>query len=385
MIPATHTTANSDHSAAPMHAGEDRTPALSEKHRNIPSLDGLRALSILSVIFAHTNWFLPRFLTGSSLFQFTIGNSRSGVTVFFVISGFLITNLLLKEFDKTGKIALGRFYFRRSMRIFPAFYLYLLVVGVLMLLHRLPAMNLRSFLAAATYTWCYYPQAQGYFLQHSWSLSIEEQFYLFWPALLLLLHSRNLIVRASVALIVLMPALRVLLYFLAPGLRGYEYYLIYGWLDTMMVGCLLALLNRVGWFRQLKGRFLNWATALAMGAFAFYLNPMLVAVLPKPYSGLYALLLYPFLTAACIAGVLLFVVEHPGSIAGRFLNLAWLRWIGVLSYSLYLWQQLFVSQHLHVLPYGYLFLLLASLSSFWLVEQPFLRLRTWIERRRVIA
>ncbi|MBB5331665.1 acyltransferase family protein [Tunturiibacter gelidoferens] len=372
-------------SASPMHAGEVRHPAPTEKHRDIPSLDGLRALSILSVVLSHSNWFLPPVLAHSNLFHLTIANSRNGVTTFFVISGFLITNLLLREFKKTGGIALGRFYFRRSMRIFPAFYLFLLVVGLLMWRHLLPRINPKSFLASATYTWCYYPQATGYFLQHSWSLSIEEQFYLLWPALVLLLHGRKLLIRASVALVVLMPLLRVLSYFLFPSLRGYDYYLIYGWLDTMMVGCLLALLNCQDGFGRWKARFLNWRTALGMAVVAFYLNPALLAALPKPYVGLYALLLYPFVTAVCIAGVLLFVVEYPKSLGGRFLNLAWLRWIGVLSYSLYLWQQIFVSEHLHLMPFGYVFLLLASLGSYWLVEQPFLRLRTRIERRRVAA
>jgi peptidoglycan/LPS O-acetylase OafA/YrhL len=372
-------------SPVPPHAGEDLHPAHTEKHRDIPSLDGLRALSILSVVLSHSNWYLPSILASSILFHETIANSRNGVTVFFIISGYLITNLLLREFDKTGGIALGRFYFRRSMRIFPAFYLLLLVIGVLTWRRVLPPLDLKSFLASATYTWCYYPQAAGYFVQHSWSLSIEEQFYLFWPALLVLLQGRRLVIRASGVIIVLMPPVRVLSYFLFPSLRGLEYYLIYGWLDTMMVGCLLALLNRQEPFRRLKARFLNWQTALGMAVVAFYLNPALVAALPKPWTGLYALALYPFVAAVCIAGVLLFVVEHPHSLGGRFLNLTWLRWIGVMSYSLYLWQQLFLSEHLHLLPYGYVFLLLASLSSYWLVEQPFLRLRTKFERRRIAA
>jgi peptidoglycan/LPS O-acetylase OafA/YrhL len=364
-----------------MHAGEDASSAPPEKHRDIPSLDGLRALSILTVILAHSWWFIPPMLRNSSLYRFTIGNSRSGVTVFFIISGFLITNLLLREVDKTGRISLSRFYFRRSMRIFPAFYLYFMVIGILLAMHLLPPMDGKSLLASATYTWCYYPQAAGYFLQHSWSLSIEEQFYLFWPALLLLLHSRALIVRGSWALILLMPVIRLFCYFRFPSLRGYEYYLIYGWLDTMMVGCLLALLNRTDRFHQWKTRFLGWQTATGMVVVAFYLNPFLVATLPKPYTGFYALVIYPFTTAACIGGALLYVVEHPRSLVGRFLNLNWLRRIGVLSYGLYLWQQIFLSEHFHILPYGYLFLLLAALASFWLVEQPFLRLRTLIERR----
>ena len=248
--------------------------------------------------------------------------------MFFVISGFLITNLLLRELNKTGTISLGQFYFRRSMRIFPAFYFYLAVIGVLLWRHILPSMSPKSFIAAATYTWCYYPQASGKFLQHSWSLSIEEQFYLFWPVLLLLFHRRRHIVQVSVALIALMPFLRLAFYFRYPALRGLDYYLIYGWLDTMLVGCLLALLNPNQTFLRWKDRILTSRVALVMALVAFYINPVLIDMLPKPYGGFYSEVIAPFTTALCIAGVLLFVVEHPGSLAGRILNLPWIRRIG---------------------------------------------------------
>lgn len=364
-----------------MHTGEGPSPAPAEKHRDIPSLDGLRALSIATVILGHSKWFLPQFLVSSSLYRFTIGNSRSGVTVFFVISGYLITNLLLRELDKTGRISLSQFYFRRSMRIFPAFYFYLAVIGVLLWRHILPPMNAKSFIAAATYTWCYYPHASGTFLQHSWSLSIEEQFYLFWPVLLLFLHGRGSLVKVSVALIALMPVLRLAFYFRYPELRGLDYYLIYGWLDTMMVGCLLALLSPDQTFLKWKKRILTSRVALAMALVAFYINPVMIEMLPKPYGGFYSEVIAPFTTAACIAGVLLFVVEHPSSLAGRILNFPWIRRIGMLSYSLYLWQQLFVLSELHLLPYGYIFLVIASVTSFVLVEQPLLKLRTKLTRR----
>jgi len=348
--------------------------------RSIPSLDGLRALSVLTVILAHSSWYIPEVVRENSLYRFGLGNSRSGVTVFFVISGFLITNLLLRELDKTGNISLRHFYFRRSMRIFPAFYLYLLMIAGLWICHAIPQ-DPRSFVAALTYTWCYYPQAQGYFLQHSWSLSIEEQFYLFWPALMVALYGKNKIIRATVLLILLMPLVRLFFYFRYPSLRGYEYYLIYGWLDTMMVGCLLALINRRSYFVRWKGRYMNAWTASAMAAVAFYLNPAFNALLPKPYSGFYALVIYPVTTAICITGTLLYLVEHSETMVGRLLNLGWLRQIGILSYSLYLWQQILMAEHLHLLPYGYLYLLVAAALSFWLVEKPFLQLRAWIEAR----
>lgn len=346
--------------------------------RSIPSLDGLRALSVLTVVLAHSSWYIPEVVRDNGFYRFGIGNSRSGVTVFFVISGFLITNLLLRELDKTGGISLKHFYLRRSMRIFPAFYLYLLIIAGLWIFHVMPQ-DPRSFIAALTYTWCYYPQAQGYLLQHSWSLSIEEQFYLFWPALLVVLHAKDQIIRATVVLILVMPLVRLFFYFHYPSLRGYEYYLIYGWFDTMMVGCLLALINRRSYFVQWKRRYVNAWTASAMAAVAFYLNPAVNALLPKPYSGFYALVIYPVTTAVCISGTLLYVVENSETMVGRLLNLGWLRQIGILSYSLYLWQQILMSEHLHLLPYGYLYLLVAAALSFWLVEKPFLRLRAWIE------
>jgi peptidoglycan/LPS O-acetylase OafA/YrhL len=366
-----------------MHAGEDSHPAPSEKHRNIPSLDGLRAVSIVSVILAHSAWFLPPAISNSIGFQTAIGNGRNGVAVFFIISGFLITNLLLRELDKTGGISLRRFYFRRSMRIFPAFYLYLLVVGLLLLRHILPPMNLKSFLAAATYTWCYYPGAQGFFVTHTWSLSIEEQFYLFWPALLVVLHRRGWMISGCLAFIVGVPLVRAALYFLAPSLRGHEYYMIHGWLDVMMVGCLLALLNHGSVaFQQWKRRYLNGFTATLLAVMAFLAGPYLLLRLPKPWSGIYWLLVHPSATALCIAGVLMYLVDRPQSPAGRFMNYAPVRQLGVISYSLYLWQQLFLSEHLHLLPWGWLLLLGVSAASFWLIEQPFLRLRTWFESRR---
>ena len=95
-----------------------------ERHvqpRNIPSLDGLRAICILSVLFAHSAWLLPARISASSPFRYIVGNGMHGVAVFFVISGYLITTLLLRELDTYSEVSLRRFYFRRSLRIFPPF------------------------------------------------------------------------------------------------------------------------------------------------------------------------------------------------------------------------------------------------------------------------
>ncbi len=126
---------------------------INDKTRNIPSLDGMRAISILLVIVAHTSQNFARWIripVGSYLLF-----AHTGVSVFFVISGFLITSLLLKELDATGTIAIKRFYLRRAFRIFPPFYFYLAIIFVLALVGVFPT-PLRAFFFAATYTSDYY-------------------------------------------------------------------------------------------------------------------------------------------------------------------------------------------------------------------------------------
>ncbi len=359
------------------HQGANQTHTLAT--RNIPSLDGLRAVSILVVILAHSSWYFPEWIRQSLFFRYVIGNGAHGVAVFFVISGYLITTLLLREFDKSGTISLRRFFFRRSLRIFPPFYVFLLVMSVLWFVRIVPE-HAPSFFAAWTYTLAYYPGAQGYYIFHSWSLSVEEQFYLLWPLLFVVWPCRPKLVRVSVLLIVAMPAVRTLLYFVAPGLRGHEGYMVQGWIDTIMVGCLLALLRRhpaweVGCRRHLTG----W-TAASMAATAFFVTPWIADALPKKMAGLFGLLISPSLKALCIGGVLIYLVENKNCLLGGFLNSRVVRHIGVISYSLYLWQQVFTSPEFPVLPYGYLYALGAAEFSYWLVERPALKLRGRLER-----
>ena len=158
-----------------------------EKSRTIPSLDGMRATSILLVVAGHS---AEHFTSSLRIpVRSYLLFAHTGVSVFFIISGFLITSLLLKELDATGTIGLRRFYLRRSFRIFPPFYLYLSIVSLLTLAGVFH-IQLRALLFAATYMSNYYlgPGGSSAALQHTWSLSLEEQFYLVWPAALLFLR-----------------------------------------------------------------------------------------------------------------------------------------------------------------------------------------------------
>jgi len=145
----------------------------------IPSLDGIRAISIGLVIFSHlagTHHFPVRW----SIFSSDLG--MLGVRVFFVISGFLITTLLLEEYADSGGISLPWFYFRRTLRIFPAAYAF---IAVIFILHGLDLVSLQSrdMLHALTYTMNYSQDSfhrHSWTMYHLWSLSVEEQFYLLW-------------------------------------------------------------------------------------------------------------------------------------------------------------------------------------------------------------
>jgi peptidoglycan/LPS O-acetylase OafA/YrhL len=165
------------------------------KGSRIPYLDGLRAYSILLVVLAHASD-AQAWLAKKAYPQIFLPDAALGVRIFFVPSGFIITSLLLNERDATGRISIRGFYERRIARIIPASYLYIATIAVLTAL-RVTSVPLSSFLAAITYTvnlhmlWSHVGASmQAAKFGHFWTLSIEEQFYLFWPGILVFLGSR---------------------------------------------------------------------------------------------------------------------------------------------------------------------------------------------------
>ncbi len=292
---------------------------------HLSGLDGLRAIAVAAVILYHLS---PGALPGGFL----------GVDIFFVISGFLITGLLLRERTATGRIRLGAFWARRARRLLPALVVLVLVCGsAALLLGGDVLVHLgRQILGAATFSsnWIAIGTGQSYFddatpdlFRNLWSLAVEEQFYLVWPfAVLLLALIRWRTVRVIIVsvLALLSAAAMVLLYI--PGGDATRVY--YG-TDThafgLAIGAALALAMRAR-----AGSRRRRLTVLGVVALVAVLatTALLQDDSPLTYQG--GLVGVALLTAVVIAA-------SVGSRLGRVLDVAPLRWVGARSYGLYLW------------------------------------------------
>lgn len=301
----------------------------------LPGLDGLRALAVIGVVLYHA---------GATSMQ----GGFLGVEVFFVISGYLITSLLLTEWKREGKVGLKHFWLRRARRLLPA--LYMLVIAVLCYaVVFLPeeVAGLRNDAAAAfsyVTNWYLILAQKSYFeaigrpslLQHLWSLAVEEQFYLLFPLAFALILGR--LTRRRAFVVVVSAALLSAAWMAFQFQPDTDPSRIYYGTDTRAAGILLGAALAFVWApwgnSQQAKRFKPWQLdlvgALGVGAlllaFVFLdeFNPFL-------YQG--GMQLVAFFTLAAIAGVV-----HPRSgFGGKLLGWAPLRWIGLRSYSIYLW------------------------------------------------
>jgi peptidoglycan/LPS O-acetylase OafA/YrhL len=356
-----------------------RVPAPTETSRGasarIPSLDGFRALSIALVLLYH----LGSQVGAPSLlrrFGDVTHAGGLGVRIFFAISGFLITSLLLAEHEARGEISLRRFYFRRTLRILPPYYVYLACV---MVAAAAGVVTLRpgDALHAWTFTTNFNALTAAWPVVHSWSLSIEEQFYLLWPGLLVLVGPR----RARPLLLAVMVAAaawRAGAYAQLLTIGEESAYAFRGVADWLAGGALLALSRRA-----LQGR--RWyVRLLAHPAFPV----VAVAALFGAWTGLgYWRRADLLMTGAVISTVLLldWAMTHPTHLLARPLNWEPVAWLGRLSYSLYLWQQPFMDEGAGAwwerTPQNLALALGAAMVSYYVVERPALAWRARLEPR----
>jgi peptidoglycan/LPS O-acetylase OafA/YrhL len=317
--------------------------------QRIPSLDGLRAVSITLVVAGH--W-----ITWQHRSPVAQAYANLGVRIFFVISGYLITTLLLNEHAKTSTINLREFYVRRAFRILPAALAFMLPVFVLY------RHSLRWYdVAAALLYLMNFSLSRPWFLAHLWSLSVEEQFYLLWPSVLKKWYQHRVAILAVV--IAFAPVYRIGTFLLKlPDTTQQNFPAV---ADTLAVGCLLAIFGPA--IPEIK------PVPAVLMLFPIALVPLYLGV-TRLHTLVLLFLLWPIMNAS-IAGFLLHVVQSPW----RILNLRPVVWLGKISYSLYLWQELFAYGPHAWLWYSPLFAVALASLSYYLVEQPMLRVRDRLE------
>jgi peptidoglycan/LPS O-acetylase OafA/YrhL len=346
---------------------------LKETPARIPSLDGLRAISISLVVLGHLSG-SHGWPTVARIEYFDLGNL--GVRVFFVISGFLITGLLLKEHQQTGRIDLPAFYVRRTLRIFPAYYVFLTAMA---LAGTAGWVDLRpgDLLHAATYTENYH-EHHGWAIGHTWSLAVEEQFYLLWPLLMFRLGPSRAL-RAAAGFAIAVPVLRFALRLSHPDWYPRTGYTFETTANSIAIGCLLA-----GWRPALQAT--SWYPRLMASRFFFLVPLTALAVSAMDRPRIQALLGHTAMNVA-IALTIDWCVRRPSGRVGRVLNAAPLVFVGTLSYSLYLWQQPFLDRSSELpmarFPLSLALAIAAALVSYYGVERPFLGLRHRFLRLRV--
>ncbi|HEX2052803.1 MAG TPA: acyltransferase family protein [Actinomycetota bacterium] len=317
-----------------------KTPTQNPAERSslsyMPALDGLRAVAVLAVLAYHADlpWARAGFL---------------GVDVFFVISGYLITALLLSEHTRSGRINLKRFWGRRALRLLPGLLLMLAVVAVIVpVLAPDQNENLRGDLTAAlTYVsnWWLIFQDQPYFeaigrpplLQHLWSLAVEEQFYLLWPVVLAFgLRNKSRNPRRLVKWVLLAVAGSATAMAVLYNPEGDTSRIYYGTdtrVGTILLGAALAFVWSPGhrtatpnWVGSFARDTAGLGSLLAIGWMVVTWNEFE----PQLYRG-------GFTMVALLSVVVVGAASHPGGVTRALLGNLPMRWLGQRSYSIYLW------------------------------------------------
>lgn len=327
------------------------------KTGRIPTLDGWRGVAILLVVATHAE----AGLIGRAWKYNWMDIGQHGVTIFFVLSGYLITSRLLAE----DGIDLRGFYIRRLFRLMPTAWLYLLFIGAFALVTHLHIIG-HDVIACLLFYRNYVPETSANAMtSHFWSLSIEEQYYLLWPSILLLFtRSRALIIACTIAC-------------------GCAIYRIIFWssilnhgscntevrIDSLLIGSALGLVLENAQVRATLRKY-----ARLIGAVSFVSFVACIAEFHK---------LIPLRESVAIAGLLTSTSLRPESIAGRILEWRHLAFVGSISYSLYVWQEFFLIPHWGpIAPLMFGTLPIVAYFSYHLIERPCIRFGKSLLARR---
>lgn len=305
-----------------------------QSSRYMPGLDGLRAIAVIAIIIYHLN---PRWLPGGFL----------GVDTFFVISGYLITSLLLREYYNTQMIDLKNFWIRRLRRLIPA--VFFMVGAVITYVLIFESGMIRTVkedgIAAFIYmsNWWYIIEDVSYFeaaeprpLMHLWSLAIEEQFYIIWPVILLILLLKVKNYKYIMMIVFLMTVIS-LIWMMMLTLPYEDNSRVYFGTDTRLQTLLLGVLLAYIWppfrlKRDIGPKIKIWIDGIGIGALLILIIFFITVDDSSHwiyYGGLYLITLVTLLLIASSV--------HPSTILPKILGNPLFLWVGTRSYSLYLW------------------------------------------------
>jgi peptidoglycan/LPS O-acetylase OafA/YrhL len=357
-----------EEAAPPPKRAEDYPLGRLLRGSHLPALDGLRMVAVLTVILNHIGYAaVPADL---------------GVSIFFVLSGFLITWLLLKERERTGAVSLKTFYLRRLFRLLPAYYVFLAIVLANYYgrshgdVHPRTDILLPSLLYYANYFNAFHNHPPTP-ISHTWSLAVEEQFYLLWPLAFsfFIARGRPAVLRFLAISIVLVAAWRSYLFCVVHVGTAYVYNAFDTRFDNLAVGCLAAMLVQ-------STEVLALAEKISRRAAYPVLTILLIVgsrMMPESYHYSVGFTVEATLLAIAILQIMQLAtrpawrwLSHPASV-----------YVGSISYPMYLYHGLCASLSLRLFPDRVLprFPLVVALAivlgtlSFYLVEKPFLRLR----------
>jgi len=382
-------------SASDMAALKAPAAPVAETSSRLPSLDGWRALSILIVLGAHT-MHTSGFPSDQGHLFHRLFDGHLGVRFFFVISGFLITWLMLTEERRTGTVDLKNFYIRRALRILPVYLVFLAVLAVLQVFTPFQQSPLAWF-GNLTFTTNFLNDSHS--SNHLWSLAVEEQFYLLWPALFVFFKPQASRGRCLVLLtgaVLLAVANRWLLERVGPESSViatlFNEWSFFNNADSLCLGCVAAiLLARAP--DLVRGFALRRPVLVLMAGAALIAAPYVIHWMQswKELPGFVRSICHVVhfcggRTLQSLGFVLLLLqsVLAPRWGGYRLFNHPWFAQIGVLSYSIYIWQQLFCTKPGVFglpdvwwvrYPFWLLPVLIVACISYYGLEKPLLQLR----------
>lgn len=332
----------------------------------IRSLDGLRGVSIILVLISHF-----KFADGFPWqYRRVTDVGGVGVTVFFVISGFIITYILLNEYAQNGKINLFQFYIKRALRILPVFLLYTLFVIIWEIIQNKNTDN-GDLLNVFTFTLNFAKDCRHAF-GHLWTLCVEEQFYIIWPALLIIFRSK---LKFTIGFLFFYSVFASLIEYKFPSLKMYFLTPFFKFGGMMFSGAFAAVFlfenPSITEYKIFKSNLFQFFAIVLFFGMIYVYNSRKFAIITLPLGGVMMLV--------CILYIILSNLKPNGTFMYTFLTNKIVQHIGVLSYSIYIWQQFFVNSEFggfwHKWPQYIILIYLAAVASYYLWEKPFLNLK----------